>query len=172
MDELSPFLRNLKDKNGGFKVPEGYFDKLEDSVFQKINEQGARKKPLYATRGGLFHRLIHSRTTYAAAAAAIALMLAAWWFLRPATPALYMAQTDLTEEELQIYIAENVLEFEIDQLAMLQPEERAVDSPDIPETMPTDSQKQHRVSPAKLFHPEDVKDLLNDMSEEELEEIL
>lgn len=173
MDELTPFLRNLGEKKEGFKVPEKYFEGIEDAVFQKITAQGARKAPpMSATSGGLMYRLLRAPMLYAAAAA-VTLLITAWWFMRPVvSPAATALETELTEAELQAYITENITEFEVEQLATLCSDDLPADAYPLQETTPSDSQKIRARTQAKTFHPEDIRDLLDDMSEEELEEIL
>ena len=40
LQENAPFLKELKQKGDGFKVPKGYFDGLEDAVFARLEASG------------------------------------------------------------------------------------------------------------------------------------
>jgi hypothetical protein len=161
----------MEKKKEGFKVPEGYFEGLDDAIFQKINEQGARKAPvLTAAPGGRWLETSNRRWLYGVAAA-IALVAAAWWWLPNRQGNTLLAQADLTEEELNTYIVENASDFDVEQLALLDAAEQQGDT-DSQEMLPGDTQKLRRNLPTGDFPSEELDNLLQDMSEEELEEIL
>jgi hypothetical protein len=159
-------------KNGGFKVPENYFETLEDAVLQKIAQQGAQRTAPVALRVQSNNLRFRTPLRIAlAAAASVALLLGAWWIFRPASAAP-IAGAELTEEELQTYITENVADFEVEQLALLEASPTS-ESPESPETLPADSAaKRHPAASGRDLEIEDVKHLLDDMSDSELESIL
>jgi hypothetical protein len=169
LKNLSPFLRDLKRKKEPLKVPDGYFEQMEQSVFQKLEAAGAQRKPVLRPQKSLQARLFNPRLMMAAAAA-ISIALAAWWFLMPPTamaPPNLMAM-DMSDEELESYLLENIHEFDLDQLASLDQEELPVEN--TPTTSPEPASKSKpNLDDLKL---EDVESILKDMSDEELEQLL
>ncbi|HNG90548.1 MAG TPA: hypothetical protein PK858_10095, partial [Saprospiraceae bacterium] len=161
---LAPWLHDLRQPapEDGFQVPEGYFESLEHRVLARIEQKGPGTLPaLTARRGGGW---LTARRMWAAAAATVALA-SAFWLLRPA-PAAQDALA-LTDEEVEAYVVDNLHEFEMEQLAALSD---AADSPDTP--LSTPDARPAAPAAEEDFSPEDVDKLLQDMSEEELEEIL
>lgn len=166
LKNISPWLRDMKRPDDGFQLPEGYFDALEDRVMARLEAEGLRQVPaLQAVRGGQWWR--QPRMMWAAAAVSCA-VLAAVWLLRP-QPQVAVAAADLSAEELEEYVLENVHEFEVEQLASITKEYGSEASE--PRIEPTDNQ-QKMPSAGDEFSPEDVDKLLDDMSDEELESIL
>ena len=138
LKNISPWLRDMKRPDDGFKIPEGYFDTLEDRVFARIE------------------------------AALFCAVLAAVWLLRP-QPQAEMAAVDLSVEDVEDYVLENVHDFDENQLASI-PDEGFLEANESPATPAENSGK--APSAGDEFSPEDVEKLLNDMSDEELESIL
>ena len=170
-DELPPFLQDLKEKGDGFKVPEGYFEDFEDAVFARLKASGDLGKPAMKVvkRPTMFSVSIRPRTAMALAAA-LALILAAVWFFRQPTSGLentQVASTELSEDDIESYLLENVHEFEPEQLAALTTEE--ISEP-IDDSTP-DAPKQ-KVRTSEEIHPDDLDQILDEMTDEELEQIL
>ncbi len=167
LKNIAPELSKLRPEKETFKLPEGYFESFEARVMRRIEASGldqhapgkTSKKP--ARRVALTHYLL-------AAAAVFTLVLAAIWFLKPASP-IYQttASVELSDEEIEAYLLDNAQYLEMDQLAML-PEttENEYQPPAVQEKRMPKNTKPLEIS------PEDVEHLLNDMTEEELEEIL
>lgn len=169
-DELkkeAPELHEMRRHNDGFKLPDDYFGSFEDRVFGRIESAGIQRNAAQqavkrtARRVSMPHMLL-------AAAAVITLLLAAVWFFKP-TPAIEqpVASVELSEEEIETYLLENVQDFEAEQLAMLPDEEEQETTQ--PATKTPDKKSD---DPLEDISPEDVEHILNDMTEEELEEIL
>ena len=166
LKNISPWLHDMKRPDDGFNIPEGYFDTLENRVFARIEAEGLRQVPaMQAVRGGQWW--VQPRVLMAAAAVFCA-VLAAVWLLRP-QPQAEMAAVDLSVEDVEDYVLENVHDFDENQLASIQPEgfSEMMEAP----TAPTENQGKVP-SAGDEFTPEDVEKLLNDMSDEELESIL
>jgi hypothetical protein len=169
---LSPFLADLHSKDSGQKAPEDYFDQLESEVFRKIEEGGyQREAPTGSTpvwRGLIAIR----RSRFAMAAAAVfALVFGAWWFFRmqpassPAVPENYQElAAALTAEDAAAYIAGNIHEFETATLETYVAVEPAAES--------TPERPSKRARPLEDLSEEQLDLLLQDLSDEELEEIL
>ena len=166
-EEWPIWLQEQRQKESGLKVPDGYFDTFEDRVFEKIEQAGIRRQAPLTGRGkpakrfGLYPYLM-------AAAAFMVLVLAAVWFLNPTaqTDTPTFAQVELSDDEIERYVLEHVHEFETDQLAVLKEEpEQVYEAP---------VSKPKRIEEANIeeLTPADVENILNDMTDEELEEIL
>lgn len=164
LEDLSPWLKDQKKRGDGMDLPEGYFGDFEQRMMERLAETPRAQKPSFEVKAANKHRWRIPRP-YLAAAASVALLVAAWWFMRP-TPASMPISTDLSAEDVQAYLLDNIHEFEVDQLASLEtesshlPEAGAV-APPLPPQETSDE-----------LHPEDLDVLLRDLSEEELEEIL
>ncbi len=167
LKNIAPELAKLRPQKEAFKLPDGYFETVEARVMGRIGAAGLQgqaplklaKKP--ARRIALPHYIM-------AAAAAVALVLAAVWFFNTApAPPDSTASVELSEEDIEAYLLENVQYLELDQLAML---------PGAAENEYQPPVYQEKTSPKNAvpdeITPEDVEHLLNDMTEEELEEIL
>ncbi len=162
LKSISPWLRDMKRPDDGFNIPEGYFDTLEDRVFARIEAEGLRQVPAMQAV-----RWVQPRVLMAAAAVFCA-VLAAVWLLRP-QPQAEMVNVDLSVEDVENYVLENVHDFDENQLASIQPEgfSEMMEAPTAPTENPGKAP-----SAGDEFSPEDVEKLLNDMSDEELESIL
>lgn len=170
-EELPQFLQDLKAKGDGLHVPEGYFEEMEDAVFARLRASGDldRPKMQVVKRPGLFAAYIRPRTAMALAAA-LALVLAAVWFVRQSasvTQETPLASTELTEEDIEAYVLDNLHEFDAEQLASLTKEE--IIEP-IEETTPN-TPKPKNSNPEEI-HPDDLDEILDEMTDEELEQIL
>lgn len=170
-EDMPSFLKDMKEKGDGFKVPEGYFEDLEDAVFARLEAGGDLGRPSMKIikRPGLFASSVRIRT-FSALAAALAIILAAVWFFQDSSPVdstLPLASTELTEEDIESYVLENVHEFDPAQLAALTPEER----PGAVEEMTPDVNKAD-LPASEEIHPDDLDQILDEMTDEELEEIL
>lgn len=170
LQEQAPFLKDLKQKGDGFKVPEGYFDGLEDAVFARLEASGDAGRPKIKVVKRPFLSVSFIRPKAAMAyAAAMALVLAAVWFFRQpaAVQPLPYVSVELTEDELETYVLENLNEFEPEQLVALTPE-TPINT--IDETVPGKPGKKSENS--NELHPDDLDKILDEMTEEELEQIL
>ncbi len=176
--ENASLLRDLKMQDDGFRMPDGYFDELENQVFGRLDALGARRAaPLKAKPGGqLLHRLLQPRILMAMAAG-LALITAAVWFFKPRpavdqTSALAQVQMpDLSEEDIETYVIENVQEFDTDQLASLPVTESAEQLPDTQPAHPGQHRSKRQQALDDLY-PEDLDNLLHDLSDEDLEKLL
>ncbi|MCB9306085.1 MAG: hypothetical protein H6565_05780 [Lewinellaceae bacterium] len=167
LEGLSPKLQELRRENDGFRLPDSYFESLEEAVFSRLDAAGARRQQeLTVSRGkGLF-----SIRWMATAAAVLALILAAVWFFKP-TPvaAPQPVARQLTEEEIiESYVLENIRDFEVEQLAALSTEHEVESSPAPPnqQTTPKGGDLLDNMS------AEEMELLLKEMTDEELESLL
>jgi hypothetical protein len=175
LQSLSPVLTELHAQPGGQKIPEGYFDELEPAIFRKIEENGyAPALPesggaASARKGFRILRVLHPAV---AAAAALVLIGAAWWFFRmqpgqSALPENYeQLAAHLSAEDAAAYIANNIHEFETATLENY----AAVEPTSLTDPAPEDPEKSSQ--PLEELSDRQFELLLQDLSDEELKEIL
>jgi hypothetical protein len=173
---LSPLLRDQKRKGDGLQLPPGYFDRMEAEILNKTVGKAAGRNTARSVAPPLQARTrnLWVRRTATAAAAALALLLTAWWFFKPQTApvqaeALAVSTQTPSDEEIEVYVLENLQDFETEQLAILQPASGFGAVPPLQDE--TTAPKPDEASKSEL-KPEDLERLLDDMSDEELEEIL
>jgi hypothetical protein len=100
----------------------------------------------------------------------LAMILAAVWFFRVPEPVAQetpMASYELTEDDLEAYVLENVHEFDTEQLASLS----TVEMEPLNEAANPETPVKKRSTPETL-HPDDLDEILDEMTDEELEQIL
>ena len=178
-DELgdSPLLQALKKNDDGFRVPDDYFDTLESEVYRQLDAIGARRQPAAFAAPDrrpswwqLLQRLWHPRTALAFAGV-FAVALAGWWYFTasPAVSSTEMAAANLSDEDAEAYLLDNALELDPQQIAQVIPEEE-LPPIDVSEPGATSAQKSN---PKEIqIRPEDLENVLKDMSDEELEKLL
>ena len=175
LGSISPWLNDLKSKGEGFEIPEDYFGDMEESLFARIEAAGPLERPALkpAKRSGMFASFIRPRAAMAYAAA-LAVLLAAVWLIRLQTtkaPETVVASAELSEEDIESYLLENVHDFDPDQLAALEPtatesmEEESAPAPSNPG-------KKAKTIHHEDLHPEDLEQIIDEMSDEELERML
>ena len=168
LQALSPWLQEQAQKQSGMQVPPGYFENLEASVFDKIDAQNLRRNHLNVRKGGLLQRFLRPKM-WASAAAISAIAVACWWMLRPEPAAILPADTyaeALTDEEIEAYVLDNITEFDSEQLA-------SITGDVLPEHMPAPGPTSAPSGKtADDISPEELENLLQHMSEEELESLL
>lgn len=163
----SAWLDDQRQQDDGFKLPDGYFDSLEDRVFSRIEAAGLQRKVPVLGRKKPAKRFALLQIFTAVAAVSI-LVLAAVWFMNPPTTLEQpIAAVELGEAEIETYLLENIHDFEEDQLAMLpQYTENEYQAPISKKPIPsTKALDPYEISTDDLDH------ILNYMTEEELEEI-
>lgn len=167
---IAPFLQSLKKQDDGRKVPPGYFDQFEASLFQKIAETGATRPgtALKTQPKGLKATFTKPRLLMSVAAA-ITLLFSAFWFLKPQTAveATQPIAMELSADEVEDYLLDNITDFDSEQLVSLSD----ADPLSAPKTtIDPSGTKQHK--PELDVKPEDMAPLLDEMSDEELEQLL
>ncbi|MBL7779698.1 MAG: hypothetical protein JNM22_00685 [Saprospiraceae bacterium] len=168
LESLSPFLQQQKQRRESMHVPADYFDQLEDAVFSKLESEGALRPAMTARHGGVLRSLWKPRM-WAAAAAVAVIAVASWWMLRPQplspVPDAMYTET-LTEDEIEEYVIDNITEFDSEQLASIAPEPELSETTNTTPNETPDSKALDDISPAEM------ENLLQQMSEEELESLL
>lgn len=174
LNEHAPFLNELRQKGDGLRVPVDYFDKLENDVFRQLDAIGARRKPAAFAKTKAdrswwqwMQYLWQPRFAFATVAL-LSLALAGWWYFgKPAQPDTVAVA--ISAEDAEAYLLDNLLELEASQIAMILPADEllhiSIDAEPAPEDTKTNK---HELQ----LSPEDLEDLLRDMTDEELEELL
>jgi hypothetical protein len=169
LKDLSPWLSDLKSKGDPQRVPEAYFDQLESSVFQRLEQEGLRVE-LAPERSVWSIWLTPARLT--AAAAAITLLIGAIWWMQPKNQDDIMVQTPPTTEEeftpemAEDYIQSNIFDFDEELLA----DEMADDATEgyiAPDQKP--KEKRRNKLPKDM---NELDDIMSDLTDEELEDLL
>jgi hypothetical protein len=168
---ISPFLQDLKKKPDGRKTPAGYFDQLEDSVYKKIAESGVKRPGAMpkSNAKGLFASYLKPRNLMTIAAAMV-LLFSAFWFLKPTqvVEPTQVVAVDLSEKELEDYMLEHIHDFDSEQLATLPDADFSASTHHNAGETNENAKKHHEQD----FKPEDISPVLDEMSDEELEELL
>lgn len=118
LKELSPLLYQLKEKDPPFKVPEGYFNQLQNELLEQLREspeQNSSKRSgwniqkLLDQIGWLFQPRMGM-----AAASVLILLVAAWFLFQPneGVPGHELNFASLSIEEIQNYINNNLDDFD------------------------------------------------------------
>ena len=117
LEQLSPFLREMKDRKEGFKAPVGYFKELPDEVWQRLKPVAPAQPSWQERLDAFLVSLWQPRFALAFASGAL-LVVAAWWLLQrndaaPATPQIAAVQlSDITEEDLLTYVTQHIADFD------------------------------------------------------------
>ena len=164
--EVSPFLHDLKQKDDGFRLPENYFEQMESDFFKNIDAIGARRMPQKTAPAGWWAWLAQfwqPRLAWALAGILV-LAVAGWWHFGKPTAATdtqmaIVPTVDLTEEDAEAFVMANAHEFEPAQLAPENPEE-------LPHYLQESPYQDTDITPKEIEH------LLEEMSDEELEELV
>lgn len=162
----TPQLLKQHVKKDVFQVPEGYFDALEDRVLARINTVEVPRQPLVKISNYHSGR-IASRRWMMAAAAVLGLICCAIWFIRQVVSAQQLpVGTELAVDVFPKKLPINQPETGVEQLVLLEL--------DHTKTVPTQSFQatpNHDLSLEDLS-PDQVDQILFDMSEDEIREIL
>lgn len=161
--ELSPKLRQIKEKGAGFKVPDNYFKQLPDDLLQQLAAEAAPSK---AVQPHWLDQLLAPiiwilQPRYAMAlASGLILIVAAYFLLRPQAVDEVFVQ-DLTETEISNYIADNIEDFDLNLLI----EAGGVELDMVPEVTSPEA-------PIEEELDEYLDEIIEDLDLDELEDLL
>ena len=168
-DELkksAPWLYQQRQKEDGFKTPEGYFDTLEDRVFERIEAAGLQRQSGIKRSKRTAKRFSLPQVLMAVAAACALVLAAICFFSPPRTIQGSIASLELSDEDIESYVLENVQDFETEQLAALPAEDENEYQ------VPIDKPPSKSPETFEDIKTEDLENILKDMTDEELEQIL
>lgn len=119
LNELSPFLSSLK-KEEPFKTPKFYFDTLADRVMEQVKTETQAAPPQLVKQPSLTERLSNwlsalwqPRTAWAFATVCV-FVVAGLFLIKNQKPARTDNVADVSTEEIQQYINENIQDFDED----------------------------------------------------------
>lgn len=186
LEEIAPFLSNLKkDKKEGFSMPENYFDKFEHRLMHRIEEENALSANQNSDNSINVNFLTKIKTFFSPYYAVgfstcVLLIIGSVYVLQPTDTIDSLVTIDglLADGSIDSYIYENIEEFKTEDIvALLKIEEVA----DIQEdmigeesllTQETKIEKEVQTvksSMDKALDAVKVDDLLDDLTEEDLE---
>lgn len=126
LSEIAPFLANLKKENDSletFNVPDDYFNKLSDSIFEKtilqpeiVSKQTIQKSSIFwTTINRYFQWLLRPGVTVIATSIVIVAAVGIYLMNQPTENQM----AELTITEIEEYIEDNIEIFDEEQLADL-----------------------------------------------------
>ncbi len=129
LNKASPFLADLRKKGDGFTAPKNYFKTLPDEVLKRIGKDALRAKTPVRQKRNWLDEIIAGiqfllQPRYAVAVASVLLLIVAFIFLfqQPNEPQPFAINTkmvaieDISFDEMNTYVAENIDDFEEDLL--------------------------------------------------------
>ncbi len=176
LGEQAPFLGSLKKSPDGFQVPPDYFSGLETEVFRQLEAIGAERKPAAKPARPSIWQLLQSLwqpRLALAFAGMLAVGLTAWWYFRPAPDQAFAPAfaSTLTADDAAAYLMDNLMELDPEQIVQVLPAE-SLPSITLNDSPNNDTNNQPKANPEIQLRPEDLDDLLRDMTDEELKDLL
>lgn len=177
LNEHAPFLNELRQKEDGLRVPGEYFDALEDSVFRQLDAIGARRKPAAFAKTKQqrswwqFSQYLWQPRLALAVAGLLVMVVVGWRYFIAPPAAPVIADATISAEDAATYLLDNLQEFDLNQIAMILPED---EFPQISLDPGHGTTPEGAAAPKNevQISPEDLEQLLRDMTDEELEELL
>jgi hypothetical protein len=186
LEELSPFLSNLKkDKKEGFSMPANYFDKFEDRLMHRIEEEAAlspeRHSETEETTSFLSKIKAFFRPHYAIGfSTCLLLIIGSIYVLKPANNPTNLETMEglLADGSIDTYIYNHIEDFrtediiaslDIEEVVEVQEDivgEEELNSTVINKEKPTGTIKS---SMDKALEAVEVEDLLDDLTEDDLD---
>lgn len=161
LEELSPLLRQMREKGDGLEVPHDYFDDFDKNLKQRLTERGVRRHALRQIPVAVKRRMWPGLLV---AAASLALVLGAVRHFNTGNEPAELAVLELSADDITAYITENAADFEPEQLAVLE------ETPDAGNQSP--APEAGKATPEKEEIPvEAVEEIIDEMTDEELAEL-
>ncbi len=120
LESLSPFLsEKMKEREGGFKVPDGYFERLTDQIMNGVREEG-ESATVRSISSAKFNKKRNPIRWIAAAASMLLLIAAGFWMMNNTTSIpegnQWAELESYNEEQILKYLDDNTAEFDLDDL--------------------------------------------------------
>ncbi len=106
LEQLAPLLARQKEKSSPFKLPDDYFDTLENQILDRVTMEPKKDTPTK----------IRSLSFWLTSAAAILLLAVGFSFLFQSQNKSEALLADISTEEIDRYISDNLYEFDEDLL--------------------------------------------------------
>ncbi|MFZ4543759.1 MAG: hypothetical protein ACOYOA_06900 [Saprospiraceae bacterium] len=127
LEEISPYLSEMKDKPEGYQVPKDYFAGLQDSVFAQLKNEQAEvfvkaSQETATQKTSIWQNILAEiawiiRPRYAVAMASlVALLFFAWLQFRPSTDDNCTQLACVSDSEIQQYLEQNLDEIDTETL--------------------------------------------------------
>lgn len=118
LEGLNSILSKQEVKDN-FEIPKDYFENFQKDVFNKLELEN--KKPEVKTTNAKTRKL--NFRVALPIAASLALLLGLFYFSQPTDQADTLALDQLSTEDIELYIEENIDDFDIELLSMLDMDE-------------------------------------------------
>ncbi len=128
LKQIAPFLRALQGKGDGLAPPEGYFDRLDDQVWQQI-KAGEKPRKIHPLR------FILQFPYHAGIAATLALAVAVLFWVNKPRQSGDFDLSELTPQEAKSYILNHIEDFDLSLLVDMHPEPSAPADPEPADTL-------------------------------------
>ena len=166
LDELSPFLKKMKDRDDGFKAPKDYFKSLPDEVLKKITQDMPAKRIWADGLAAFVQRFWQPKYALALATAAVLVVAAVCIFdennnTEMQQPIAAAILNDISDEMLQNYVSNNIGDF--DKELILETNYAGQDAKSLPGIVPqpsTDELEQYLDDNIDEIDLGDLEDLL------------
>ena len=121
LQEIAPFLNNLKSEKSGFEVPKHYFHNLQIEVLNQleIEKKATKNKPAPSGLNNFFDRLFHSKPIWALSSVAVLVLVFYFFSNKPPSKTLSFSEVSLEEistEALDNYLIDHIEELDSDLL--------------------------------------------------------
>ena len=183
LEEVSPYLVKMKQKPEAYRVPDGFYDELQNRVFAQLEMEGKPiEREVAAESGREFNQtwqllltrlegLFGSPFALSSVSFSMVMLLFYWQFSAPQSETCAQLAC-LSATEIQQYVEQHVDEFDTETLWMIASSDLTDDEPPLPQV---NSQKFPTIEEAS--EPELqllLKEMIDsdELSEEELREII
>jgi hypothetical protein len=140
LEELAPFLRKMKEREEGFRLPAHYFKTLPDEVLKQVRLEKSARTTWMDNLSNLLQSFLQPKYVLAFAGVAVVIFVAMFFLFRQAadtikvSPVAGMTLEDISDEALQAYIDRNIES--IDKELILETHYAGEDGQPLPETTP------------------------------------
>lgn len=111
LTEISPFLAKMRGESDGFNVPDNYFDYLSESIMEQVKLTPKLDSVERPTVNDPWYAFLFNRKLFAGLATFSVLLVTAMFLFNQ--PANGNELADISSEEAESYIANNLEEFEL-----------------------------------------------------------
>ncbi len=113
LEELAPRLSHI-DRKEPFQVPPTYFRELPEEIMEKARRQPTTSGWVTSVINWITTVLTPQRIAWQLATIAVLIAVGLWLFQSPQQSAALPTIADLSVEEMQLYVTDNIDEFDVD----------------------------------------------------------